>query len=58
MKRVDYIPDKAAFAQSPEWEDAIDAAIRIWIRPVSIGDRRVVIDIFNAMLARAPECKK
>lgn len=52
---VDFIPIKASFAQAPEWEDAIEAAIKIWLEPTSIGDRRKVIKLFNAMLSKAPK---
>ncbi len=54
VKNVDYIPIKASFAQAPEWEDAIEAAIKVWLEPTSLGDRRKVIGIFNTMLSKAP----
>ena len=57
MKQVDYIPTKACFAQALEWEEAIEAGIKAWLNPSSIGDRRKVIRIFNMMLEKAPAIK-
>jgi len=51
---IDFIPVKANFAQAPEWEDAIEAAIKVWLEPSNLGDRRKVIRLFNAMLNKAP----
>ena len=56
-KEVDYIPVEANFALAEEWEEAITAAMLVWMRPSSIGDRRIVIDMFNAMLMHAPSPK-
>ncbi|WP_227105198.1 hypothetical protein [Chromobacterium rhizoryzae] len=52
-----FIPVTANFASAPEWEKAIDAGIRVWLRwpGISTGDRRAVIAMFNAMLAEAPK---
>lgn len=51
---VSPIPPEAYGAQAPEWEPAIAAGIKVWIEPSSIGDRRKVIHLFNAMLRAAP----
>lgn len=55
MKQIEEIPVKANFALAEEWEPAIDAGIRVWLESSSIGDRRKLIRMFNAMLALAPE---
>jgi hypothetical protein len=51
---VSPIPAEAYGAQAPEWEPAIAAGIKVWTEPSSIGDRRKVIGVFNAMLLAAP----
>jgi hypothetical protein len=48
------IPVEAVFAQAPEWEPAIAAAMKVWLDRSSIGDRRKIIALFNAMLLKAP----
>jgi hypothetical protein len=46
--------DSKPYARDWEWEAALMEATRIWNRSGSVGDRRKLISVFNAMLADAP----
>ena len=53
-KTVEYMNAKCAFAQDERWERALLEGSKVWLRPANLGDRRVLIDLFNTMLFYAP----